>query len=176
MSLETDPRQDRVVVTRDTAEIGMALATFAFGAIVLSGSLEFGVGWSSAGPGPGSFPGLVGLAIMAASGVTFVQGVRARWRRTPGVQAPALLTSVQAKRVLAFTGPMLAFTAAAFVLGLYVAATVYLASVMILQGRYRVWQGLAVGVGASLAFYVVLERWFQVPLLKGPLEALLGIN
>ena len=33
---------------------------------------------------------------------------------------------------------------------------------------------LAVGIGVPLALFLMFERWFLVPLPKGPLEALLG--
>jgi hypothetical protein len=33
-----------------------------------------------------------------------------------------------------------------------------------------------VGIGTSAFFYLVLEVWFKVPLLKGPLEAALGLH
>ena len=46
---------------------------------------------------------------------------------------------------------------------------------MRLQGRYPLWLSALVALGTSTAFYLVFEIWFQVPLLKGPLEALLGI-
>jgi hypothetical protein len=46
---------------------------------------------------------------------------------------------------------------------------------MWLQGGYRPWLGALAGVGVAGFFYVVLELWFRVPLLKGPLENALGI-
>jgi hypothetical protein len=33
----------------------------------------------------------------------------------------------------------------------------------------------AVSVGAAVAIFFIFERWFLVPLPKGPIEALLGI-
>ena len=68
------------------------------------------------------------------------------------------------------------FVAASVWLGFYVATVLYLAGVMRVQGRYRWWMALAVAVGSAAFFYVVLEAWFKVPLLKGPLEAALGIH
>jgi hypothetical protein len=171
MSAESSEVADRHVLSRSTAEIALAAATFSFGAVVVHGSLEFGIAWSSSGPSAGSFPGLAGTVICLASLANLVQAVR---RREAG-QAP-LLTRAHMRRILAFVGPMTLFLAAAYFVGLYVASAVYLAGVMIGQGRYKVWQGIVTGLAAALFFYVVLERWFQVPLLKGPLEAALGIH
>jgi hypothetical protein len=33
-----------------------------------------------------------------------------------------------------------------------------------------------VSIGTMVAFFLVFERWFLVPLPKGPIEALLGLN
>jgi hypothetical protein len=33
-----------------------------------------------------------------------------------------------------------------------------------------------VSLATMVAFYLVFEIWFQVPLPKGPLESLLGLN
>ena len=46
---------------------------------------------------------------------------------------------------------------------------------MRLQGSYRLTTAIIVAIATSVFFYVVLELWFRVPLLKGPLEAVLGI-
>ena len=73
-------------------------------------------------------------------------------------------------------GALLLFVGASVWLGFYVATVLYLAGVMRLQGRYRWRTALAVAVGSAAFFYLVLEVWFKVPLLKGPLEAALGIH
>jgi hypothetical protein len=43
------------------------------------------------------------------------------------------------------------------------------------QGKYRLVISAASGIAAAVIFYFVLEVAFQVPLLKGPLEAALGL-
>ena len=71
---------------------------------------------------------------------------------------------------------MLAFVVLAVLLGLYVALVAYLCGAMVVQGGYRPLKALAVSAGTAVACYLVFEVWFQVPLLKGPLEALLKIH
>ena len=46
---------------------------------------------------------------------------------------------------------------------------------MLRHGRHGAALTAAVSVGVPLFFYVVFERWFLVPLPKGPLEALVGL-
>jgi hypothetical protein len=66
------------------------------------------------------------------------------------------------------------FVALALTLGFYVATAIYLALAMRVQGGFRWLACVAVAAGTSLFFFAVLEVWFKVPLLKGPLEALFG--
>ena len=47
---------------------------------------------------------------------------------------------------------------------------------MVFQGGYRPLKAGLVGIVSVLLFYAVFELWFQVPLLKGPLEALLKLH
>ena len=48
--------------------------------------------------------------------------------------------------------------------------------VMWLQGRYNVAVAAVVSVGVAVFFYLVLDIGFQVPLLKGPFEAAIGLD
>ena len=159
------------VVSRFTMEVATSLMTMAVGATVTFGSLEFGTGWGDAGPQPGYFPFYVGLIVILASLGVLVQAFV-----THRKQHQAFLTVEQGTRILSFFGPMAGFVVLSMLLGLYVALSLYLAGVMTLQGGYRPLKAIAVGVCSALTFYVVFEIWFQVPLLKGPLEALLGIH
>ena len=156
------------LISRRAAEVAAALFTGALGATVVVGAREYGVGWDSAGPQPGAFPFYLGLIIVAASLANLVRGVLAG-------AGGAFVDRDQARQVLAFFGPIVAFVVLTVTLGLYVGAALYLFGVMLVQGKYRWWIALLVSMGVSVFFFVVLERWFQVPLLKGPLEAALGI-
>lgn len=161
-----------VVFTRFAVELAMALVTGALGAAVTVGALEFGTGWGDAGPQPGYFPFYIGIIVMLASAATLIEVFVNRERHL----STAFLRRDQALRVLAFFGPMVAFVVVAVLLGLYVALITYLTATMLVQGRYSLPRALAVSLVAAAAFYLVFEAWFRVPLLKGPVEALLGIH
>lgn len=158
------------MISRFTAEIATTTLTMGLGLVAAVGALEFGIGWGDAGPEPGAFPFYVGLLIIGASLGTLVQTIVGR-RDTDIV----FLSPEQARRVASFLLPMLAFVVVALLLGLYVAAVLYLTFVMRVQGGYRLVTSIASGIAAAVFFYVVLEVAFQVPLLKGPLEAALGL-
>ncbi len=60
-------------------------------------------------------------------------------------------------------------------LGIYVASFLLITYFMFRHGKHSVPLTLAVAAGVPLAFFLVFEKWFLVPLPKGPLEALLGL-
>ena len=43
-------------------------------------------------------------------------------------------------------------------------------------GKYAWWKLAVVAVGNSVFFYLIFEVWFKIPLPKGPIEALLGLD
>jgi hypothetical protein len=61
-------------------------------------------------------------------------------------------------------------------LGIYVASAVFVAFFMRWLGKYPWWKVAAVSLGNSIVFFVIFEMWFKVPLPKGPLEKLLGLD
>ena len=86
------------------------------------------------------------------------------------------LTHEQGRRVLSFSLPMAAFVLVANFLGLYVGLLLYLFGAMVFQGGYRPLKAGVISVASVLIFYAVFEIWFQVPLLKGPIEAWLKLH
>ncbi|MDQ2917370.1 MAG: tripartite tricarboxylate transporter TctB family protein [Casimicrobiaceae bacterium] len=160
----------RTSVTRFAAEMVTALVTFGLGSAVMIGAREYGTGWTESGPEPGAFPFYVGVLVMAASVGNLVWAWR---KRRPGA---VFLDAPQLRRIAAFGLPLLGFVALSVTLGFYVAIALYLGAVMRLQGKYRWVPCIAVAFGTSAFFFLVLEVWFKVPLLKGPLEAALRLH
>lgn len=158
-----------MLISRFAMELIFAGLTMVFGIAVCLGSMEYGISWGDSGPQPGYFPFYVGLILAGASLVNFGTALFRHRGSVPFIDRE------QAKRLLSFFVPVVAFVAVTVVLGLYVGTALYLCLVMWLQGGYRLLPSVAVGLGVSVAFYVVFEMWFRVPLLKGPLEPLLGI-
>lgn len=159
-----------MVLSRLTMEIAVALVTALAGAIVCYGSIEIGTGWGDAGPEPGYFPFYIGLFIIVASIAVLIETLIKQRR-----QQQVFLTREQGHRILTFFLPMFGFVALSMVLGLYVSLALYLFGTMTIQGKYPIGKALAVCLSTVVIFYFVFEKWFQVPLLKGPLEALLNI-
>jgi putative tricarboxylic transport membrane protein len=70
---------------------------------------------------------------------------------------------------------MTVYVALVTFMGIYVSSVVLIAYFMLRHGKHGAALTAAVSVGVPLFFYLVFERWFLVPLPKGPLEALVGL-
>jgi hypothetical protein len=152
-------------------ELAVAGLLLGVGGVVMADSLRIGVGWADDGPLSGTFPFYVGL-VLVASAAWVTLGQVLRWRA--GV-AEGFCTRAQAGLVWAMLWPIITYVGAVQVLGIYVASTLLIAYFMARHGRYRWVFTAPVALGVPLTFFVVFERWFLVPLAKGPLERLLGL-
>ena len=71
--------------------------------------------------------------------------------------------------------PMVLYVGLIFVLGIYLASALLIGFFMFKHGKYKAKVALPVAIGVPLFFYAVFERWFLVPLPKGPIEQWLGL-
>ena len=150
-------------------EVGVAALLMVVAGLVIADSLRVGIGWGDDGPRSGYFPFYIGLILLGTAGWTMVSQLL-RWRRTQAVFAE----HAQLRQVLAMLWPMVLYVALIGVLGIYVASLLLIAYFMRRYGGYRWPMVAAVAVGVPLVFFAIFERWFLVPLPKGPLERLLG--
>ena len=152
-------------------ELAVAALLLGVGGLVVADSLRVGVGWADDGPLSGTFPFYVGV-VLIASAAWVVLGQVLRWRAGT---TEGFCTRAQAGLVWAMLWPIVAYVGAVQVLGIYVASALLIGYFMVRHGRYRWTLTAPVAVGVPLVFFVVFERWFLVPLAKGPLERLLGL-
>ena len=157
-------------VTVRWPEVGVAALLLLIAALVIADSLRVGIGWAEDGPRSGYFPFYIGLLLLGASGWTLLAQLL-RWRREKQVFADRS----QLVLVLAVLWPMSLYVLLIFGLGLYLASLLLIAYFMRRYGRYGWGPTAGVAVGVPLFFYAVFERWFLVPLPKGPIEALMGL-
>ena len=149
--------------------VAVALLLQALAVLVIVDSLRVGVGWADDGPRSGYFPFIIGTLLFASASWILITQLR-RWRRETEVFADR----AQLAQVLAMAIPIAVYVAAIALVGLYVASFALIAYFMLRHGRYRIAPSLAVALGVPLVCFLVFERWFLVPLPKGPLEAALG--
>jgi len=163
--------QDRSAVSLKTMEIAVAVVFLVFGLVVSWDSYRLGAKWGSDGPEGGYFPFYIGVIIVACSLVTLVQAARIKAAKNP----PFVLRG-QLKMVTLVMVPTLVYVAMIGWLGIYVASAIYIALFMWRLGKYSWIKFVSVSVGVNVAFFLMFEIWFKVPLPKGPLEAALGLN
>ena len=163
--------EDRPAFGLKSAEIAVALAFFAFGALVMYDSVRLGAKWAEDGPQAGYFPFYVGLIICISALFNLVGGLAIRPERDT-----AFVEVGQLKLVLAVLVPTAIYAGLIGWLGIYVASIAFVAFFMRWLGKYPWWKVVGVGLGTAVLLYLVFEKWFKVPLPKGPLENLLGLG
>ncbi len=148
-------------------EMGVAVAMALFALIVVAGSTAVGIGWGVEGPKAGFFPFYVGLIILGCSIFNFIQ--------VAVVPSTRLFADWgQLRLVLSVLIPTTVYVSLVPVLGIYVSSMMLVAVFMRWLGQYG-WSLIAtIAIGVPVVFFVVFERWFLVPLPKGPIENLLG--
>jgi len=150
-----------------TADLITAALLLLIGLIAVIDSLRLGAGWGSDGPKSGFFPFWLGTLLLVATLAIAVQA----WRRGSG---KPFVTREQFRPVMQVLWPAVAMVALTAVIGLYVASALYLAFYMRWVGRHR-WPTVAlIAVGIPVLTFLVFEKWFLVPMPKGPLETWLG--
>jgi hypothetical protein len=155
------------VISRRVLEAATALLTGAFGTAVAISSLDNGIGWSTAGVEPGTFPFLVGLIILLGSVYNLARSRLERHQLS--------VTRGDLRALAALFLPAAAFIAAIPLLGMYVATAGYMLGTLAMRPGFSRLTALVYAVAAPVLLYVVFEWAFQVSLPHGLLGDLLGL-
>lgn len=150
-------------------EVSVAVIIALLGLITIIGSVKVGIGWGAEGPKSGFFPFYVGVAIILGSAVNLAHAYA---ERATGNFAEWS----QLRQVMAVVIPTAIYVFAIPYTGIYLASTVLITGFMIWLGKYRIPLAAAVGIGVPLVLFLMFERWFLVPLPKGPIEVMLGLG
>ena len=149
------------------AVVGAAVVLI--GLVMMVDNHRIGADWGSDGPQTGYFPFHIGAILCIAGVAVMLKAVLGADRiRTPFV------TWDRFRLVLAVLAPTALFVLAMQFLGIYVAAILFIAAFMRVLGRTSWIKTVSVSVGVSAVLFWMFEIQFQVPLPKGPLEALFG--
>lgn len=168
-------------VSNRAMEIVVALLMIGGSWLTIKDSIRLGFGWiEGEGPAPGYFPFWIAVILATSSAVILLRALAG------GGPSGAMVSTVGLKRILSVLVPALVY--AALIggvslgsleipgLGIYVASALYVAGFMLVIGREGVVKSILVAAGLSLMLFMMFERWFVVPLPKGPLEAMFGFN
>jgi putative tricarboxylic transport membrane protein len=153
-------------------DIIVALLMFGLSVVFMLDSWRIGIGWAEGtGPAAGFFPFYVCLVMALSSIVVLVQAAVAA-----GPDGAESFVSKRAMmRVLLVLIPTALYVLAIQFLGIYVSSALFIAGFM-LASRDSPLKAILVGAGVPLALFMMFEKWFLVPLPKGPLEAILGLG
>jgi hypothetical protein len=150
-------------------EAGVALFMILFGVVVILGSFQVGIGWGAEGPKSGFFPFYLGALIVAASTANLARVV------VEGNPHALFADWDQLGQVVSVIIPTAVYVFIVPWLGMYVASILLIALFMKWFGRYGWALTLAIAVGMPAITYLLFEKWFLIPLPKGPVEDLLGL-
>lgn len=150
-------------------EVGVAIGVMAFGALVVAGSISAGISWGAEGPRAGFFPFYIGLA-------TIISGAINLWNATrPESQGGLFAEWGQLRQVLSVVIPTTIYVASMPFIGLYLASIVFIGFFMRWLGKYSWPMVAAVAIGMPVLTYIIFEKYFLVPLPKGPIEDWLNL-
>ena len=139
---------------------------------MIADSVRLGFGWQEVhGPRPGYFPFYIGLLICIAALINFVGALRL----APD-ENKIFVRVGQLKMVLTVLIPTAIFAILVTWIGIYTASVLFIGFFMHWLGKYAWWKVALVSFGTVVVFYLVFEIWFKVPLPKGLVESLLGLN
>lgn len=150
-------------------EFGVGVFCILFGIVTIIGSMKAGAGWGPEGPKSGFFPFYVGIIIVLASCVNCIQLLIEQ------DDGKLFADWGQLRQVLSVFIPTTIYCLSIPYLGIYVASIILIALFMKWLGQYPWTTTAAIALGTPFAVYMFFEKWFLIPLPKGPLEELLGL-
>lgn len=169
----------RPLATNRGMDVLVAILLLGVCAVFIFDSSRLGFNWREGeGPAPGYFPFYVAVILGISSLVNLASAMLVRGAGEVFVSARPF------GRVLAVLIPSLIYVAMIGGisigplevpgLGIYVASGIFIMAFMILIGRENPLKALGVSIAVPVALFLMFEKWFLVPLPKGPLEAWLG--
>lgn len=146
------------------SEIWVSLAFVFLGIIVIVDSIRLGFMWGSAGPAAGFFPFYLGVGVVISSLFVFYSAFT-RYRKE-GAGKP-LMPPGAIKPILWVLIPSLAMVLITELVGLHIAAALFLAFYMRVVGKIGWVTTFLVGIISPLSLYITFDKLFLIPLPQG---------
>ena len=151
-------------MTTKSADIMVAVILLCLGLVVGVDSFRLGSGWGMEGPKAGFFP--IVMAIIAVAGCLVI--IRQAMKGTSSVKgSKPFVPAGGMKPVLTVFIPACGMVLLTEVVGLYLAAMIYLVTYIKIVGGYRWRTVLLVSIPIPLIFYWVFEKIFLIPMPAG---------
>ena len=150
-------------------ELATAAVIGVFSAVVIASSLQLKTGWSpETGPQAGYMPLRLGIFLFIVSVLLFIGSLRSEDRSS-------FVSKQQLKLTLAIFIPTVVLLVAMPFIGCYVGSLLYLIYMLKVHGHASWLKSLLIPICVIVAFFLVFELWFEVELVKGPVEAFFGL-
>ena len=151
-------------MTTKSADILVAVILLCLGLVVGWDSFRLGSGWGIEGPRAGFFP--IVMAVIAVLGCVVI--IRQAMKGTSSVKgSKPFVPAGGMKPVLTVFIPACGMVLLTEVVGLYLAAMIYLAAYIKIVGGYKWRTVLLVSIPIPLIFYWVFEKIFLIPMPAG---------
>ena len=146
------------------ADIFVAILLMAVGALVVADSVRLGFGWGRNGPESGFFPFYLGAGLILCMTIVLLNNLIGRKKGYPGARlilegglTPILWVLIPATAMILLTG----------LIGLHVAATIYLLFYMRVVGKIDWVKTVLVSLFVPIILYIAFDKLFMVPLPQG---------
>ncbi len=146
------------------ADLVVAVILVALGVLVLSDSVRLGFTWGRSGPQAGFFPFWLAVILIVCSVLTFTRAM-IKYRKE-GAGKP-LMPPGAIKPIMWVLLPAIGMVVLTSLVGLHVAAALYLAFYMRAVGKIGWATTLAVAILVPLSMYIAFDKLFLVPLPQG---------
>jgi hypothetical protein len=145
------------------ADVAFALFLLVLAVLVAWESLKLDIGWGLNGPEGGFFPFWLAVGLGSCGLVILAQAL---WRHSPACWEPLVKRGgwVPILKVALPASVMVALTE---MIGLYLAAALYIGFYMRWIGRHHWLLVFAVSTFVPLGSYFIFDKWFLIPMPKG---------
>ena len=150
-------------------EIGVAVFMAGLALIGIYGSLKVGIGWADEGPQAGFFPFYISVLVLISCAVNLVQTF------LKSDDGTLFASWVQLRKVMSVVIPTAIYVLVLTYIGIYLASALLIATFMRWLGRYRWSVVIGTAILVPIITFVIFEKWFLVPLPKGPIEDFFGL-
>jgi putative tricarboxylic transport membrane protein len=146
------------------AEIWVSLAFMLLGIIVIADSIRLGFMWGMSGPEAGFFPFYLGVGVVISSGIVFSNNLTLYRKEGAG---KSLMPPGALKSILWVLIPSMGMVIIMELVGLHIAAALYLVFYMRAVGKIGWVTTLLVSIISPLSLYVIFDKLFLIPLPQG---------
>ena len=146
------------------AEIWVSLAFMLLGILVIADSIRLGFMWGMSGPESGFFPFYLGVGVVISSGIVFFNAFTLYKKEGAG---KPLMPPGALKPILWVVIPSTAMVVITELVGLHIAAALYLVFYMRVVGKIGWVTTLLVSIISPLTLYITFDMLFLIPLPQG---------